>query len=71
MAEYALLGQRLPKPDALNRVTGRMGACQRRPDSMCLCRDALPGLMATDKTVWQKTRAKRMDAAGKRPTMLS
>lgn len=24
MAEYALLGQRLPKPDALNRVTGRM-----------------------------------------------
>ena len=24
MAEYALLGQRLPKPDAVNRVTGRM-----------------------------------------------
>ncbi len=24
MAEYALLGKRLPKPDAINRVTGRM-----------------------------------------------
>jgi xanthine dehydrogenase molybdenum-binding subunit len=24
MAEYALLGKRLPKPDAMNRVTGRM-----------------------------------------------
>src|SRR2546428_11393478 len=24
MAEYALLGKRIPKPDAVNRVTGRM-----------------------------------------------
>ena len=24
MAEYALLGKRIPKPDAINRVTGRM-----------------------------------------------
>jgi CO/xanthine dehydrogenase Mo-binding subunit len=37
MAEYALLGKRLPKPDAVNRVTGRMIYA----DDM-----ALPGVLA-------------------------
>lgn len=37
MAEYALLGKRLPKPDAVNRVTGRMVYA----DDM-----ALPGVLA-------------------------
>jgi len=37
MAEYALLGKRIPKPDAVNRVTGRMVYA----DDM-----ALPGVLA-------------------------
>lgn len=37
MAEYALLGKRLPKPDAVNRVTGRMNYA----DDM-----SLPGVLA-------------------------
>src|SRR5881628_995336 len=37
MAEYALLGKRIPKPDAINRVTGRMVYA----DDM-----ALPGVLA-------------------------
>ena len=37
MAEYALVGTRLPKPDAMNRVTGRM----LYADDM-----TLPGLLA-------------------------
>ena len=37
MPEYALLGKRLPKPDAINRVTGRMVYA----DDM-----ALPGVLA-------------------------
>ena len=33
MAEYALLGKRIPKPDAVNRVTGRMVYADNNPEA--------------------------------------
>src|SRR4029434_10256708 len=62
MAEYALLGKRIPKPDAINRVTGRMVYA----DDMTLP-GVLPGNMLVSPVAHGRIRRLAVSKAAKLP----